>query len=287
MRRQSRPRPRAARALRARRRQRRARRRAAARHARGRPGRRRAGRARCTSASRRATGITHAILQPARRAGPAAPTSTPPTSTRWPSRSTTSSTSPRRPPTSSAATASRRRWSRPRRSATCSSPRPHEVTAALHELRNGMDLGGHLVEIHRLENEADQIVRARRRAAVRARHRPDDRDPLEGHLRDARGVSRRLRAGRQRPRGHHAQAALAPLRWSTGPSHPGPLTGDRSIAPAVRPSSGEASSGTTAAGQPPRSRRPAPPSSPSAPRAGGAARPDTSASRSALAARSR
>ena len=36
----------------------------------------------------------------------------------------------------------------------------HEVTAALHELRNGMDLGAHIVEIHRLENEADQIVRA-------------------------------------------------------------------------------------------------------------------------------
>ena len=35
-----------------------------------------------------------------------------------------------------------------------------EVTAALHELRNGMDLGPHLVEIHRLENEADQLVRA-------------------------------------------------------------------------------------------------------------------------------
>ena len=36
----------------------------------------------------------------------------------------------------------------------------HEVTAALHELRNGMDLADHIVEIHRLENEADQIVRA-------------------------------------------------------------------------------------------------------------------------------
>jgi len=34
-----------------------------------------------------------------------------------------------------------------------------EVTAALHELRNGMDLAEHLVEIHRLENEADQLVR--------------------------------------------------------------------------------------------------------------------------------
>ncbi len=35
----------------------------------------------------------------------------------------------------------------------------HQVTAALHELRNGMDLADHIVEIHRLENEADQIVR--------------------------------------------------------------------------------------------------------------------------------
>jgi uncharacterized protein Yka (UPF0111/DUF47 family) len=35
-----------------------------------------------------------------------------------------------------------------------------EVTAALHELRNGMDLAAHLVEVHRLENEADQLVRA-------------------------------------------------------------------------------------------------------------------------------
>ncbi len=35
-----------------------------------------------------------------------------------------------------------------------------EVAASLHELRNGMDLGPRLVEVHRLENEADQIVRA-------------------------------------------------------------------------------------------------------------------------------
>ena len=34
------------------------------------------------------------------------------------------------------------------------------MTAALHELRNGMDLRRHLVEIHRLENQADQIGRA-------------------------------------------------------------------------------------------------------------------------------
>ena len=35
-----------------------------------------------------------------------------------------------------------------------------QVTAALHELRNGMDLGPHLVEIHRLENEGDRLQRA-------------------------------------------------------------------------------------------------------------------------------
>jgi len=35
-----------------------------------------------------------------------------------------------------------------------------EVTAALRELRNGMDLAEHIVEIHRLEDEADQVVRA-------------------------------------------------------------------------------------------------------------------------------
>ena len=34
-----------------------------------------------------------------------------------------------------------------------------EVAEGLHQLRNGMDLAPRLVEIHRLENEADQLVR--------------------------------------------------------------------------------------------------------------------------------
>jgi uncharacterized protein len=34
-----------------------------------------------------------------------------------------------------------------------------EVAASLHQLRNGMELAPRLVEIHRLENEADQLVR--------------------------------------------------------------------------------------------------------------------------------
>ena len=49
----------------------------------------------------------------------------------------------------------------------------------------------------------------RRRVAVRGRHRPDGRDPLEGHLRVARGGRGRLRDGRARARGHHAQTAAA------------------------------------------------------------------------------
>jgi len=35
-----------------------------------------------------------------------------------------------------------------------------EVAASLRSLRNGMELAARLVEIHRLENEADQLVRA-------------------------------------------------------------------------------------------------------------------------------
>jgi uncharacterized protein Yka (UPF0111/DUF47 family) len=35
-----------------------------------------------------------------------------------------------------------------------------QVAAGLRQLRNGADLGPRLVEIHRMENEADQIVRA-------------------------------------------------------------------------------------------------------------------------------
>jgi uncharacterized protein Yka (UPF0111/DUF47 family) len=35
-----------------------------------------------------------------------------------------------------------------------------EVAASLRQLRNGMDVAPRLVEVHRLENEADQIVRA-------------------------------------------------------------------------------------------------------------------------------
>ncbi len=51
----------------------------------------------------------------------------------------------------------------------------------------------------------------RGRLAVRRGNRPDGGDPLEGHLRVARGGGGRLRDGRARARGHHAQARPAAL----------------------------------------------------------------------------
>src|SRR3954468_10227085 len=50
----------------------------------------------------------------------------------------------------------------------------------------------------------------RGRLAVRQRHRPDGRHPLEGPLRDARAERRRVREGGPRARGHLAQARPAP-----------------------------------------------------------------------------
>ena len=48
------------------------------------------------------------------------------------------------------------------------------VAAALRGLGDGGDLGPHLVEIHRLENEGDRLVRAATAVALRHRHRPHD-----------------------------------------------------------------------------------------------------------------
>ena len=53
---------------------------------------------------------------------------------------------------------------------------------------------------------------ARPGVAVRARDRPDDGHPLEGHLRAPRGRDRLHGDGREHPRGHHHQEPLAALR---------------------------------------------------------------------------
>ena len=65
-----------------------------------------------------------------------------------------------------------------------------------------------LIEIHRLENDGDRISPRRRRVALRERHRPDGRDPLEGHLRRARARHRRDRDRRPHHRGRRDQERL-------------------------------------------------------------------------------
>ena len=75
------------------------------------------------------------------------------------SASTTSSTTSRRSPTSSGSTRSRLRWSRPRRCRGCCS-RPHgRSTQAMPRLRNFGDIHHFTVELNRLENEGDRLVR--------------------------------------------------------------------------------------------------------------------------------
>ena len=77
-----------------------------------------------------------------------------------------------------------------------------EVHDALPRLRTFGDIRHFTVEINRLENDGDRAVRAGARLAVRDGDRPDDGDPLEGHLRAPRGGHRRDRARGEHPRGH-------------------------------------------------------------------------------------
>ena len=120
-------------------------------------------------------------------------------------RSTTSSTSSRRSPTTSGSTRSRRRWSSPSGWPTCCCRPTRQIAEAMPRLR--------AFERHLALHGRDQPPGERRRpdqprrdrVAVRERHRPDGRHPLEGHLRAPRGGDRRLRARRQHARGHRHQ----------------------------------------------------------------------------------
>ncbi len=85
--------------------------------------------------------------------------STPATAMRSRRRSTTSSITPSRLAAQLGSTGSKRRWSRRSSSPTCSSAPASRSLKALRCLRTGTDLGPHLVEIHRLENEGDRLQR--------------------------------------------------------------------------------------------------------------------------------
>ena len=95
-----------------------------------------------------------------------------------------------------------------------------QVAGALRALR----AGGDLMPLPRRDPPARERGRPpeprRDRLAVRRRDRPDGRDPLEGHLRVARGGDRRVRAGRARARGHRHQAP--PLTDADGTRAPVP-----------------------------------------------------------------
>ena len=96
-----------------------------------------------------------------------------------------------------------------------------QVARALRSLRTGSDL----VALPRRDPPPGERGRShqprRRRVAVRQRHRPDGRHPLEGHLRLARGQRRRVRARRPRARGHQP----APARRLAAVSAAAPLGG--------------------------------------------------------------
>ena len=83
------------------------------------------------------------------------------------------------------------------------------IAQALSRLRGFQDLNHYFVEVNRLENEGDRITREALASLFSERHRPDGRDPLEGHLRAARAGDRRLRARREHPRGDRRQARLS------------------------------------------------------------------------------
>ena len=141
------------------------------------------------SASRRATGSrTTSSSGSTRRSSRR---STARTSSSSPRRSTTSSTTPRRSPTTSASTGSRRRWSRPSGWRTSCCRRPARSPRRCRGMRGFKDISHYTVEINRLENDGDRVVREAIAVAVRRRHRPDGRDPLEGHLRAPRAGDRR------------------------------------------------------------------------------------------------
>ena len=84
-----------------------------------------------------------------------------------------------------------------------------QIAEAMPRLRTFQDMKHYTVEVNRLENEGDRTSRNAIASLFDRGHRPDGRDPLEGHLRAPRGGDRRLRARGEHARGHRDQEQLS------------------------------------------------------------------------------
>ena len=102
--------------------------------------------------------------------------------------------------------------------ARCCMPPARQIAEAMPRLRGFKDISHYTVEINRLENDGDRIVREAIASLFDNGDRPDGRDPLEGHLRAPRGGDRRHGARGEHPRGHRHQELLdgvaVPRPWA-------------------------------------------------------------------------
>ena len=103
--------------------------------------------------------ITHDIIHRLAGAAACARRSTRATATRWRRRSTTSSTTPRRSPPSSGLYGVEAPMEQAVEFTEVLVGAGEQIAQALRCLRTGTELGPHLVEIHRLENEGDRLQR--------------------------------------------------------------------------------------------------------------------------------
>ena len=94
------------------------------------------------------------------------------------------------------------------RARSCTRPAAADRRRRSRGCATSSDIRHYTVEINRLENEGDRVVREALASLFERGHRPDGRDPLEGHLRAARGRDRRDRDGGEHPRGHRHQEHL-------------------------------------------------------------------------------
>ncbi len=134
---------------------------------------------------------------------------------RSPSRSTTSPTRSRTRPSCSASTASsRRRSSRSSSAAPTSRASERARIAARRAQAPARLVATRSARSRRSRTRRTRVARAARARPVQGRpHRPGDRDPLEGHLRGARGRGRRVRDGGAPHRQHPRQERVAQPGW--------------------------------------------------------------------------